>query len=509
MSASHASRRSSARAASSRKGQLARSTGLFFTAALGVAFCVALFTIEPSWGIGAALLIVVVAFRLRLRTIALLLVLASLIAPGLGNALRIEALDYVDEITSLFLGIVVPLWLKLTGKRLVALPGQNFVLLAVVLGLASSVASGVSFPSTVQGAFLLVKMPLLAFGLAQLDWRPQDVRRVARAIVQFVIPAVALAVVANLVLGRTWVTLMTSGVGGYIDYRYGLLSAQGFFTHPLILGNVAGVLAMGAFATAAYYPNIRFGRAATIVASLSGFASFRRTAMIGLASGFFIAWPRKARRTLIIGLCLLAPLVGIGLASDIQGTVDATLDEYVYTAAPAPRTRLLLGAVQVAADHAPLGAGFARYGSYLAGVDYSPEYVKLGFQNVWGLSNLTGMSGAFLTDTQWPVLIGETGWIGFVAFVIFLVLVFRLFVQAGRRSEAHLQWISMFGRGAFVVAVIASFGLPVFTSTPVASLLFALVGICAATMSNSGTDLETPWLTNKKKLQKPVRSMAR
>ena len=39
----------------------------------------------------------------------------------------------------------------------------------------------------------------------------------------------------------------------------------------------------------------------------------------------------------------------------------------------------------VAAEHFPLGAGFARFGSYEAGVHYSPEYVKLGYTRVYGL----------------------------------------------------------------------------------------------------------------------------
>jgi len=417
------------------------------------------------------------ALRLRLKTFALVLVGASLLGPILETALELEPLTYVDEVASVFLGVVVPLWLRLTGKKLISVPGQSFLLITLGLGLLSSVVAGVSGLYTGQGAFLLMKMPLLAFGLAQLDWNAADARRIARWVVGLVVPVVGLSVAANLVLGRAWVDLVSGGVGGYIDFRYGLLSSQGIFSHPLILGNVAGILALGAFATSVHLPDIRFARAATVVALLASVASFRRTAIVGAFGALFLVWPKKVRIVLVIGGLVLVPLAALSLASLIVETFSSTLDEYVYTSAPAARTRLLLGAVQVASDHAPLGAGFARYGSYLAGVEYSPEYLKLGFEGVWGLSNLPGMSSAFLTDTQWPVLVGETGWIGCVSFVVFLVYVWRSFAAAGLRQDPHLQWISTFGKGAFVVAAFASIGLPVFTSTPVASLLFALLGI--------------------------------
>ncbi len=226
-----------------------------------------------------------------------------------------------------------------------------------------------------------------------------------------------------------------------------------------------------------HFPQIRHARVALIAIGLAGIASFRRTAIVGLVAAVFFAWPKKARRTLIVGLCLVVPLLVLVLAADIQTTVSATLNEYVYTSARGAPDATALRAFDVAALHAPFGAGFSRYGSYLAGANYSPEYVRLGFPRVWGLSNLPGMSGAFLTDTQWPVLIGETGWVGFVAFAGFLIALFRVFIRAAKFDDDHLQWLATFGRGAFVVALVASIGLPVFTSTPVASLLYALCGV--------------------------------
>lgn len=444
--------------------------------------------IVPAFGATAIAIGLLLALRVRLKALALILVAACLVGPTLEEGLGIGALTYVDEAASIFLGVVVPIGSKLMGRKLVRLPGQNLLLLTFALGLVSSLVQDVSTSSTAQGAFLLVKMPLLAFGIAQLSWTARDVERIARIVVGLVIPVVGVSVVANVYFGLEWIRALSGGAGGYVDYRYGLLSSQGLFDHPLILGNIAGILAMGAFATSAHFSHIKFARVATVIAFVASLASFRRTAILGVLAAVFVAWPRKARGVLIVGSFLLVPVALFVLASEIQETLTSTLDEYVYTDAPAARTRLLFGSFQVASDHAPLGAGFARYGSYLAGVDYSPEYVKLGFDGVWGLSNRPGLSSAFLTDTQWPVLIGETGWIGAVAFIGFLVAILRAFLRAGKHDEAHLQWISTFGRGALVVTAFASIGLPVFTSTPIATLFYTIVGISVALLHAAGAE---------------------
>jgi hypothetical protein len=473
--------------------------------AVAIPTCVVLIGLDERVGAATALLALVLSLRPSLKSFAVLLVVASVFAPSIGDATSLDALTYVDEGASVVLGVLIPIMLKLSGSRLVRLPGVWFIAGTLVLGLVSSVVAGVSTSATLQGAFLLLKMPLLAFGLAQLKWFESDVRALARGVVHLLIPIVALSVLLNMVLGKRWVFLMTDGAGGYIDYRYDLLSSQGIFSHPLILGNVSAILALAAFATMMHFPEIKHARAALFAVGLAGIASFRRTAIVGLVAAVFFAWPKKARRTLLIGLCLIVPLLVVVLAADIQTTVTSTLNEYVYTSAPAPRTRLLIGSFDVAAVHAPLGAGFSRYGSFLAGVEYSPEYVRLGFPRVWGLSDRPGMSAAFLTDTQWPVLIGETGWIGFFMFIGFLFAIFRVFTRAARFvDEPHMQWVATFGRGAFVVAIVASIGLPVFTSTPVAPLLFGLCGVAVRLVADhergAGADLER----NKPATEQPV-----
>ena len=51
-----------------------------------------------------------------------------------------------------------------------------------------------------------------------------------------------------------------------------------------------------------------------------------------------------------------------------------------------------------------------------------------GYPTIWGLGR-TAEDGRFLTDTEWPAIIGETGFFGAAAFAVGLFGIYR----AGRR----------------------------------------------------------------------------
>ncbi len=157
--------------------------------AVAIPLCVVLIAVNEKIGVVAALLALVLMLKPSMKSLAILLVVASVFAPSVGDATSIDALSYVDESASLLLGVAIPILLKLSGARLVRLPGIWWLTATVVLGLISSVIAGVGTAVTMQGAFLLLKMPLLVFGLAQFKWNANDVRTIARGIVHLFIPS--------------------------------------------------------------------------------------------------------------------------------------------------------------------------------------------------------------------------------------------------------------------------------------------------------------------------------
>ena len=114
-----------------------------------------------------------------------------------------------------------------------------------------------------------------------------------------------------------------------------------------------------------------------------------------------------------------------------------TYQDYVSNPTPEARTVLTIGSFHVASDYFPGGAGFGRYGSAVAATNYSPEYVARGFTTVWGLGR-TEEDGRFVTDTEWPAIIGETGFIGALAFAFGLVGVYRAGVRLWQRARVPL-----------------------------------------------------------------------
>jgi hypothetical protein len=164
----------------------------------------------------------------------------------------------------------------------------------------------------------------------------------------------------------------------------------------------------------------------------------------------------------------------------LTAVVTATYDEYVTPrGGPAARTVLTVDSFDVAADHFPAGAGFGRFGSAIAATTYSPEYLKRGYQDVWGLGR-TAEQGRFLTDTEWPAVIGESGFLGAIAFALGLAAIYRAGARlyASRRAPV-VRWAGLLTIGWLIACLVQSIATVSFTGPPVYALFFGLVGIVA------------------------------
>ena len=93
------------------------------------------------------------------------------------------------------------------------------------------------------------------------------------------------------------------------------------------------------------------------------------------------------------------------------------IQEYFLTSTAA-RSLLMQDGLAIAGKLFPLGSGFATFGTYMSGEYYSPLYFEYGLNTVWGLwpSNPT-----FVSDSFWPAILAQFGFIGLVALVYLLV----------------------------------------------------------------------------------------
>ena len=80
----------------------------------------------------------------------------------------------------------------------------------------------------------------------------------------------------------------------------------------------------------------------------------------------------------------------------------------------------------------PLGSGFATFGSDQAARNYSRLYYQYGFNSLFGMNT---EDGSFLSDTFWPMAIGQFGWIGSILYILIYVRIFFSFKLMKLNSE--------------------------------------------------------------------------
>ena len=122
----------------------------------------------------------------------------------------------------------------------------------------------------------------------------------------------------------------------------------------------------------------------------------------------------------------------------------------------APRRVLSLGGPYLAGLHWPFGCGWATYGSAFSIEPYSQVYVESGINQVWGLSE---KDHQYISDTFWPMIMGETGYIGLAAFAVVL-LIFTWWIWQKRKADKTIiipilflylyLWMMTLGESAFV-----------------------------------------------------------
>ena len=196
------------------------------------------------------------------------------------------------------------------------------------------------------------------------------------------------------------------------EYRHGIGSIQIFFGHPSVLA-IVSVFLIGCLLLLTVYVRFLWP---WIFAMFLPLCMTLRVRMLGfafcLAVIFLLLVLKKHYLRLPHILIALVGLLGIG------GYRIWTM--YFYrTAWRNARTVMTVTSLQVARDHVPFGAGFGTYGSRIAQIFYSPLYFDYGLFRYLGLDPLWP---SFACDTFWPMLLGETGFIGLALYIVMVVM---------------------------------------------------------------------------------------
>ena len=453
-----------------------RSAALALAAALAVIAAVVGIIISPLIAaaaiLGAAIFILALARPMVFFAIALSIIVAS---ATLENLFKGTGVGFADEAVVLIALLAFSFRRLAQRKTLVFPAGSGWFVAFAAAGIASAAFQDVPAGIAAQGTFLAVKGLLFAFAAAQLDWANSDLKNLARNGAIGAAVVLSLAAV-NLAVPRQWSQLIL----GYpsVDYTFILPALIGPFVHPAAFGRVCAIIAVAAFAYRLTVGRTRSSGLLLAAASFGGILSFRVKTLVGMFASLGYLRLRHRSAGLLVALFAILPLGILILWVPLTKFIGADLQAYIFQ--DSARSTITFGALDVAGGYFPFGAGFGRYGSFIAASNYSPEYVQRGFQSVYGLGATPG-DGNFLTDTQWPAIVGEAGWLGALFFAIGLLRVWLSFRRASGDFDNPIHnWIRLTGAGLFLLFLVESIAAPVYSSAPAYPFSFLMTGILAS-----------------------------
>ena len=339
-----------------------------------------------------------------------------------------------------------------------------------VFGLISSVAQGVTPSVTLVGAVLGLKLWIMVLVTLMLPWRGGDGNRIYRALMAVGVLVAVLGLVDYVTHGAVSQVFHTSNYNVEAG-AYRSEAAHSIFPTPgeySLFMSLLFALSFSRFASQARRQDLLLTAlyAVSIILSLrlKGFLSLAVVvAIVGLVQGTTSA--RRAVVALLLGSVLLAS----GYYFE-KGVIEKQVDTYTSNENTA-RSRLYRTGEQIAATNFPIGAGFGRFASYPSRTTYSPVYYEYRLNDVYGLSP---EYPAFIDDTSWPSVIGETGYGGFAFYSAGLAALLWALAARLRKAGRKGGWLPLAAICAVAVTLVDSLGNPTLFSW-LATVTLALI----------------------------------
>ena len=254
----------------------------------------------------------------------------------------------------------------------------------------------------------------------------------------------------------------------YNGYRFGIMCNQLFYSHPTFLASSCILLLALLLLTLGVKNQEKY--IIIILIILMSTLRFKAigAAIVILALVFYI--DKKNKKISIINLVLMAAIITILSWNQIK---------YYYIDLDGSARKVLNEtSVEIAKDYFPIGTGFATFGSHFSSVNYSPVYSMYGIENVQGIQQ---EKPSFISDTFWPMMLGQFGIIGCVAYLGIIVLIY-LKIQKDYSPEYKKEYIAKII--CLVYLLISSTSESAFVN-PLAVPLALIIGIKKTEVSDN------------------------
>lgn len=229
--------------------------------------------------------------------------------------------------------------------------------------------------------------------------------------------------------------------------RYGIKSVVLFYQHPTYL---AGAVAFLLVLLTVFYEkqNLAF-----IAASLVLMAFTLRSKSIACTVAyialyfFFLVFKLRVK---------LWHIAGLGVACVIIAWPQIYY-YFIQMQGHSPRSIFLITSFIIMREYFPIGTGFGTFGSAEAAKNYSPVYLKYGFNDIYEVRNIYDVENSlrliqenawhaakyqedpqylyrqsFLSDHFWPIIFGQTGILGTVLYLTSLGVIIRRVFQTDK-----------------------------------------------------------------------------
>lgn len=243
------------------------------------------------------------------------------------------------------------------------------------------------------------------------------------------------------------------------EYRYFMNSTQLFFGHPTFYA----VACMTCVIAIVAKNGICFEKKDELliyVGLICTCLSLRTKAIAGAVVMlaiyiYYIKFRRKNIKFAIAMGSILALYLGYDQIAFYYGGHSAVDENFV-------RERLLFDSIRIANTSFPLGSGFGTFASDIAKQFFSPLYSLYGYS----------VNTPFLSDTFWPIVIAQSGYIGFGFFTLSIIFFVKDFFTVCKNNKYYLFSLL----SIFIYLFVCSLGESAFFH-PYSIPLFMIAGI--------------------------------
>lgn len=380
------------------------------------------------------------------------------------DALSINFLSYADELFVLILfvySIVSILIRKTINKFSIYL--LFFIILFSFVGILSCyLNSKFNFKLVILSNFLTIKFWLLLFSFCNISFS-KNTRKSFKECLETIGKIVIVFALFNILFPNLFYKLSPYT----ISHRFGFVCIISLFNHP---GKYGWFMLFMAIYYYNEYKNTKQKKFIfnSIIFLIFSIFSFRTKVIIGVVVIVLYELIINNKKIIkyLVPTCIILGIVLFSFRNIIINTYNLYFSNS-YNNKNEARVVLRKYGKKIMINYFPLGVGFGKYGSYYAKSNYSEYYTKYGFENIYGLSKY---QNNYATDTFWPSIYAETGFIGFLLYICMLLIVYYYL----RKTVSYYN--SSFAILIFIQSICESFGEPSFNSSPQYLFLAMVIG---------------------------------